>query len=340
MNAKTIKLSICIPTYNFGEFIGETLDSLIPQLNEEIEIVIVDGASTDNTPSVVAKYLQKSSQIKYFRLQQKGGIDKDMELSVRLSRGDYCWLFSSDDVMLRDSIEKILNELKTQHDLYLCGFTVYSLDMQNPIEKHLISNLSAKQTFDLSKQNERLAYFRLAQTTTAFFSFMSSLVIKKSRWDAVNANLNDFYGSCWAHVARIFNFFSHEFKLSYLPETYFLKRNENDSFSNKGPVHRLSIGVDGYNKIADKFFGHDSEEAYHIRRALKNEISLGVLYRLKKQIRSKKELSELNRIVMKFYCDRTPSNIAKTLAFKFTPIFAYRFAYKTYKRIKATINLS
>lgn len=40
------RLSICIPTYNFGEFIGETLDSIVCQATDETEIVIVDGAST------------------------------------------------------------------------------------------------------------------------------------------------------------------------------------------------------------------------------------------------------------------------------------------------------
>ena len=48
-----IRLSVCIPTYNFGEFIGETLESIVGQATDEVDIIIVDGASTDNTEQVV-----------------------------------------------------------------------------------------------------------------------------------------------------------------------------------------------------------------------------------------------------------------------------------------------
>ncbi len=51
-------LSICIATYNRAEYIGETLESIIPQVTDEVEIVIVDGASTDNTSSVVKHYIE------------------------------------------------------------------------------------------------------------------------------------------------------------------------------------------------------------------------------------------------------------------------------------------
>ena len=51
-----IRLSICIPTYNFGEFIGATLQSIIKQATDEVEIVVVDGASTDNTAEVVRAF--------------------------------------------------------------------------------------------------------------------------------------------------------------------------------------------------------------------------------------------------------------------------------------------
>ena len=48
-------LSICIATLNRGNFIGETLDSILSQITPEIEIVIIDGASTDNTEEVINK---------------------------------------------------------------------------------------------------------------------------------------------------------------------------------------------------------------------------------------------------------------------------------------------
>lgn len=51
------KLSICIATYNRGKFIGETLDSILVQMEPGVELLVVDGASPDNTPEVMAQYL-------------------------------------------------------------------------------------------------------------------------------------------------------------------------------------------------------------------------------------------------------------------------------------------
>ncbi len=62
-----IKLSICIPTYNRAQFIGGTIQSLISQAGNNVEIVIVDGASTDNTTKVVQGYQQKFKNLVYYR---------------------------------------------------------------------------------------------------------------------------------------------------------------------------------------------------------------------------------------------------------------------------------
>jgi abequosyltransferase len=62
-----ISLSICIPTYNFGKFIGQTLESIIPNLTEAVEVVILDGGSTDDTADVVAQKQRNFPQIQYHR---------------------------------------------------------------------------------------------------------------------------------------------------------------------------------------------------------------------------------------------------------------------------------
>ena len=89
-----IRLSVCIPTYNFGRFIGETLESIVRQATEEVEIVVLDGGSTDNTTEVVEGFRDAFPRLRYYRQDFKGGIDRDMAKSVELARGEYCWLFS------------------------------------------------------------------------------------------------------------------------------------------------------------------------------------------------------------------------------------------------------
>ena len=95
-----MKLSIPVPVYNFAEFLPETLQSIVSQEGaEQVEIIVVDGASTDNTPQVMAEFCAKYPNVRYHRLPEKGGIDRDMAKSVEVSSGEYCWLFSGDDIM-------------------------------------------------------------------------------------------------------------------------------------------------------------------------------------------------------------------------------------------------
>src|SRR3954470_16861350 len=94
-----LKLSICIPTYNFGRYIEETLGSITCQLTPGVEVIILDGGSTDNTRERVEPWLAKASAIRYVGQSERGGIDRDIARVMDLAQGEYCWLFSADDVM-------------------------------------------------------------------------------------------------------------------------------------------------------------------------------------------------------------------------------------------------
>jgi abequosyltransferase len=312
-----LKLSLCIPTYNFGRFIAETLHSILEQDGaEEIEVVVVDGASTDNTPDVVSSLQNQYPQIKYFRLPAKGGIDRDMAKSVELATGEYCWLFSSDDTMRPGALKLALDEIEQGHDLYLCKHTECTFDMQ-VITEWPILQLSSEGVFDLANPQERAEYASLAMTSEAFFSFMGGLIVKKSKWESVRLN-EAFVGSCWAHAARLFEIMPDGLTIKYVARAYLNRRSENDSFSDKGVINRHRIAIEGYNQIADVFFGRDSVEAFHIRRVLKYEHPLGLLLRGLDLCKGKPETESkalLDSLVHQLYCDGSDDDERTLLAY-------------------------
>lgn len=329
------KLSICIPTYNFGAFIGETLKSIVNQAPAGLEIVVVDGASTDDTRQVVSDWQKKFPSIRYFCLDRRGGIDRDMAKSVELANGEYCWLFSSDDIMKPGALELILGEIKSGLDVYLAGITLCDLSMR-PIVDHKISRLTAPASFDLADREQRLEYFNLAETTTALFSFMGSIIIKRARWNEVPIN-EEFVGSCWAHVARIFSLIPTGLTVRYLAKSLLDKRGENDSFMDKGIVHRFGIAVDGYHRLGATFFGPVSPEAFHIRRVVRNEFSPRVLLHFKMEsIRTHRyeDLSLLKKLVDKLYDDPSFVNRLYVLGFRFTPVSLYHPLRGVYRLLK------
>ncbi len=292
-----------MPTFNFAKFIGETLESIIPQLNDQTELVILDGGSTDNTKEVVQQYQSICPQIRYFQQPERGGIDKDMHLSVEKAQGEYCWLFSSDDVMQKGAIDIILSEIKSKHTVYLCNFTICDFDVSITMQEHLILKNDKSLSFDLSNESARKEYFASATATPAFFSFMGSLVIKRSSWLETSGHQPDFWGSCWAHVARIFRMIPNGLTVKYLPVSFLRKRSYNDSFMDKGLIHRISIAIDGYLGIADSIFGDSSHEAFHIRRALQGEFPLATFLAVAKDAKKYKDRKELWRLFIKTFSD-------------------------------------
>jgi glycosyltransferase involved in cell wall biosynthesis len=75
-------ISICIPTYNREQLIGDCLDSVVSQINDNnlslIEIIISDNASTDNTKKIVETYQQKYSNISYYRNDSNLGLIRNI----------------------------------------------------------------------------------------------------------------------------------------------------------------------------------------------------------------------------------------------------------------------
>ncbi len=330
-----VRLSVCIPTYNFGKFIGETLESIVGQATEEVEIVVLDGGSTDNTAEVVEGFRNIFPRLRYYRQDFKGGIDRDMAKSVELACGEYCWLFSADDVMAAGALDRILRKIRSRMDLYLCGFTRCTIDMK-PFGRHPILKYASDVEVDLGKPADRLLYFSGALTSTAFFSYMSSLVVRRDRWEAAGAD-DSFTGSCWGHVARIFRMISGGLNVGFLPEDYLLNRGDNDSFMETGLVTRIAIAVDGYHRLGEVFFGEDSVEAYHMRRVLKNEYTMSYLLYAKHLVcrgGETREREKLESLVEKLYIDGSPTDRLRHAVCRLSPVFLLHIAAAVSRRLR------
>jgi abequosyltransferase len=201
-------------------------------------------------------------------------------------------------------------------------------------------NINADAEFDLGNEHDRLRYFGLAETTTAFFSFMSSLIVKKSRWDAIPLD-DDFVGNLWAHVARIFRMIPQGLCVKYISESLLDKRVDNDSFMEKGLVYRYMQAVGGYHRLADTFFGRTSSEASHIRRVIRNEFPpFRVLLNLKlgaKKSGNLQDLALLDQLAEKVYGTSTFSDHIMQLVYKHMPLGVYKALRATYCTVKPYI---
>lgn len=332
-----MKLSICIPTYNFGPFIGETLASVTSQLEPDVEVVVFDGGSTDDTEAIVRRFTVRYLAVRYVRQPFRGGIDRDMARSVDLARGEYCWLFSSDDIMRPGAVQRVLQEIAGGLDIYLGGVTLCDKKMAS-IEEHPILDAPWGTVFDLRDEAQRRRYFECARTTMAFFSFMGAIVIRRGRWQAVPLD-EAYVGSCWAHVVRILRMIPDGLSVKYIGESLLQKRSDNDSFLDKGLVYRYAIAIDGYHRISRDVFGEDSPEARHIRRVIVNEYPPKHFFFAKRDCIRKgqsSDIAELDRLAEHTYRDRNLRNLVYVATYRLLPLWVYELVRAADKGLRRT----
>lgn len=99
---KDLKFSICIPTYNGGLWIKETLRSILNQKFDNLEIIIVDDASTDNTLEVIKEI--KDKRIKIFRNEKNLGYSLNLEECRKHAVGNIIFLMGQDDILGEDAL--------------------------------------------------------------------------------------------------------------------------------------------------------------------------------------------------------------------------------------------
>lgn len=192
---KDYLISICIATYNRSKFISQTLDSIIVQLNDQIEVIIVDGASTDNTEEVILKYVNKYKNIFYHKLESKGGVDQDYDIAVKKSNGKMCWLFTDDDIMKNGSIEKVFQYLDNETNLIIVNAEVKDKSLNKILIKSQLNVNSdiVKYDFDINE---------LFIITAQYLSFIGGVIINRKLW--LSRKRKIYFGSEFIHLGVIF----------------------------------------------------------------------------------------------------------------------------------------
>ena len=121
-----MKVSVCIPTFNTGRYIGETIDSVLKQTFKDFELVVCDNASTDNTAEVCAKFTDSRFRRVYF--EEFIGQAENWNRALSLATGEYVILLHSDDALLPAFLEQAVRVLDQNPDVGLVHCTTQHID--------------------------------------------------------------------------------------------------------------------------------------------------------------------------------------------------------------------
>ena len=133
------KVSIIVPVYNVEEYLEKCLDSLVNQTLKDIEIIIVNDGSPDNSQKIIDEYQSKYKNIKSYQ-KTNGGLSDARNYGINKASGEYLAFIDSDDYIKTDMIEKMYQKAKNEKlDIVVCNsIEIYPNDIS--IEKK--SNLN------------------------------------------------------------------------------------------------------------------------------------------------------------------------------------------------------
>ncbi len=126
-------VSICIPTYNSARYIRETLDSIAAQTYKNVEVIISDNASSDNTLQILYEYAGRYG-FKVLANETNIGALNNWNRLVEASRGEYVAIYHSDDVYNPNIVEESVRILKKYDDVAIVGTMAEIIDRDGELQ--------------------------------------------------------------------------------------------------------------------------------------------------------------------------------------------------------------
>lgn len=183
-----MKVSIIVTSYNYANYITETLDSLLSQTWKNWEALVIDDGSSDESKDIIIKYTEKDDRIKY--LEHEGhsnkGLAESVKLGVERASGDYIAFCESDDRLHPSAIELQVQKLEKYPDAALSFSSVKLIGDKEyfpQYEKYIehVKNI-------ISTKGEPIHGVEVLKETNPIFTFscvvVRSCVIKKCNFDS------------------------------------------------------------------------------------------------------------------------------------------------------------
>jgi glycosyltransferase involved in cell wall biosynthesis len=220
-----VLVSICIPTYMGAEVLSQTVDTIVVQHRDGLEVVVCDDCSTDGTLELAQSYATRYPFISVYANPKNLGMDENFTQAVLHGVGRYVWLSGQDDVFAPGAIDKLWDVLihYPAIDFVYFNYRIVNGDLSRDVGSAPLT-LSEDAYFPTPE-----AYFAVLDHTP---TFLAATVMRRKFWDVTP--VKDFFGTHYVQVGVwLYNFAS---KTTYViaDPSYILCRCPEDSWKFKG----------------------------------------------------------------------------------------------------------
>ena len=198
-------VSIIIPVYNAEQYLKECIDSVWNQTYENLDIVLVDDGSKDNSPKMCDKFARKDGRIQVIH-KENGGLVSAWKAGVEKAKGDYVVFLDSDDWIDLFMIEDMVNHATGKGKEIVCGNYIIEKENQSIAMKQSLE----PDVYDISIQDTEQFVFRSMEIPVPMWDeeaqkmeYDITVIPKYSRISKV-PETGDTFGTaiiCWGGVA-------------------------------------------------------------------------------------------------------------------------------------------
>jgi len=171
-----MKISVIVPVYNVEEYLERCLNSLVNQTLKDIEIIVVNDGSPDNSQKIIDKYVKKYKNVKSY-IKKNGGLSDARNYGLKYATGEYISFIDSDDYVDETMMEKMYNKaISNDYDLVVCNLEM--VDGQFKLIKKVFSNLE----YDINSVEEIRKYMLVIYSSAVNKIYKRSLFDEKVRF--------------------------------------------------------------------------------------------------------------------------------------------------------------
>ena len=141
MKDKDIMISVIVPVYNAQEYIEKCLNSIIDQNYKNLDIIVVDDGSTDNTANICKKICEQDSRVRLI-MKLNGGVSSARNVGLDNAKAENIVFVDSDDWLNDDYCEKLV-QYAGDYDLVCCGYnkvTAFGVEKHNIDEENIFTD--------------------------------------------------------------------------------------------------------------------------------------------------------------------------------------------------------
>jgi len=329
------KVSIIVPIYNCQQYLKECLDSIINQTYNNIEIILIDDGSTDNS-IVMCKYYKKIDSRIILKSHTNRGLSITRNVGLKIATGEYIVFVDADDYIEKTYVEELYNAIeKGKNDMAVCGYTlIYHFS------KYAVKKLFNEKKEDYSKKNNNIEEVIFLLEEKGMTNFVWNKIFKR---DIIEKN-NILFKKGFNPVEDIifnFQYIKKINKIKIIDQSLYYYRKELKNSLSSRYASNLIEKADYVNKERNKFYMYYNlnKEKYNILYA--NKYLESIIYNIrnlnhkgynlhKRRIGYYKNIIENKKIKEYIKITNTEDKYIKIfmVLFKMKSIFIFEITYK------------